>query len=72
MRGRIDYAGAALLGILGVLLYTVDADFQTAGTPILALPLVVAAALIWGALALRRRLAGSQGEARARSHREDD
>lgn len=61
MRGWMNYVGAAVLVILGVLLYSVDADFPTAGTPILALPLVVAG-LIWGGLALRKRLTSSHGD----------
>lgn len=61
MRGWMNYLGAAVLIVFGVLLYTVDADFPTAGTPILALPLVVAG-LIWGGLALSRRLTSSHGE----------
>ncbi len=61
MRGWMNYVGAAVLIVLGVLLYSVDADFPTAGTPILALPLIVAG-LIWGGLALRKRLTSSHGE----------
>lgn len=61
MRGWINYAGAVVLIVLGVLLYSVDADFPTAGTPILALPLIVAG-LVWGGLALRKRLTSSHGE----------
>ena len=61
MRGWINYVGAAVLIVLGVLLYTVDADFPTAGTPILALPLVIAG-LIWGGLALRKQLTSSGGD----------
>jgi hypothetical protein len=61
VRGWINYVGAAVLVVLGVLLYTVDVDFPTAGTPILALPLVIAG-LIWCGFALRRRLTSSRGE----------
>ena len=61
MRGWMNYVGAAVLIVLGVLLYSVDADFPTAGTPILALPLIVAG-LIWGGLALRKRLTSSHGD----------
>ena len=61
MRGWINYIGAAMLVVLGGLLYTVDVDFPTAGTPILALPLVIAR-LIWGGFALRRQLTSSRGE----------
>jgi hypothetical protein len=49
------------LVVAGVLLYTVDADFPTAGTPILALPLVIVG-LVWGGLALRKQLTSSRGE----------
>ncbi len=61
MRGWINYVGAAVLIVLGVLLYTVDADFPTAGTPILALPLVIVG-LVWGGLAIRKQLTSSSGE----------
>lgn len=61
MRGWMNYVGAAVLIVLGILLYSVDADFPTAGTPILALPLIVAG-LIWGGLALRKRLTSSHGD----------
>jgi hypothetical protein len=61
VRGWINCVGAAVLVVLGVFLYTVDADFPTAGTPILALPLVIAG-LIWGGLALRRQLTSSHNE----------
>ena len=61
VHGWINYLGAAVLVVLGVLLYAVDADFPTAGTPILALPLVIAG-LIWGGLALRRQLTSSHNE----------
>ncbi len=61
MRGWMNYVGAAVLIVLGVLLYSVDADFPTAGTPILALPLIVVG-LIWGGLALRKRLTSPHGE----------
>ena len=71
MRGWTSYAGAALLIVLGAILYSVDADFPTAGTPILALPLVVAG-LVWGALALRRQVAPPHGGPRRSSGREDD
>ncbi len=66
MRGWINYVGAAVLVVLGVLLYTVDADFPTAGTPVLALPLVIAG-LVWGGLALRKQLTSSRGENNPRS-----
>ncbi len=55
MRGWMNYAGAGVLVLAGILLYSVDADFPTAGTPILALPLVVAG-LVWAGLTLRKRL----------------
>jgi hypothetical protein len=61
VRGSINYVGAAVLVILGVLLYTVDSDFPTAGTPILALPLVIGG-LVWGGLALRRQLTSPREE----------
>jgi hypothetical protein len=62
VRAWINYVGAAVLIVLGGLLYSVDADFPTAGTPILALPLVIAG-LIWGGLALRKQLTtSSRGE----------
>lgn len=60
MRGWMNYVGAVVLIVLGALLYSVDADFPTAGTPILALPLIVAG-LVWGGLALRKRLTSSHG-----------
>ncbi len=66
MRGWINYVGAAVLVILGVLLYSVDADFPTAVTPILALPLVIVG-LAWGGLALRKQLTSSRGEDGPRS-----
>lgn len=67
MRGWINYLGAAVLIVLGILLYSVDVDFPTAGTPVLAVPLIVAG-LAWGGLALRRQLVAPQG----RSGHEDD
>jgi hypothetical protein len=57
----ISYVGAAVLILAGILLYTVDADFPTAGTPILALPMIIAG-LVWGGLALRKRLTSSHGD----------
>lgn len=66
MRVWINYVGAAVLIVLGALLYSVDADFPTAGSPILALPLIVAG-LVWGGLALRKRLTASHGEDDTRS-----
>lgn len=66
MRGWINYVGAAALIVLGALLYSVDADFPTAGTPILALPLVIAG-LVWGGLALRKQLTSPGGEDNPRS-----
>jgi hypothetical protein len=36
VRGWINYLGAAVLVILGVLMYSMDTDFPSAGTPILA------------------------------------
>lgn len=60
MRGWINYVGATMLVVAGVLLYTVDADLPTAGTPILALPLVIAG-IAWGGLALRKRLTSPRG-----------
>lgn len=66
MRGWINYVGAVVLIVLGALLYLVDADFPTAGTPILALPLI-AAGIVWGGLALRKRLTSSHGEDDTRS-----
>lgn len=56
MRGWMNYVGAALLVFMGVFLYSWDSDVPTAGTPILALPLVVLG-IVWGALAVRRTLA---------------
>ena len=67
VRGWVNYLGAAALVVLGVLLYSVDSDFPTAGTPILALPLVVAG-LVWAGLTLRRRLAPPQGSGSGDSH----
>jgi hypothetical protein len=46
-----NYLGAAVLVILGVLLCSMDTGFPTAGTPILALPLIVAG-LAWTGLTL--------------------
>lgn len=60
MRGWMNYAGAILLIVAGVLLYSVDADFPTAGTPILALPMVVAG-FVWIGLSLRKRLTAPRG-----------
>ena len=59
MRGWINYVGAAVLIVLGALLYTVDADFPTAGTPILALPMIIVG-LVWAGLTLRKQLAVTQ------------
>lgn len=59
MREWINYAGAVSLILVGAGLYSVDSDFPTAGTPVLALPLVVAG-LVWVAMALRRRFEASQ------------
>ena len=60
MRVWINYLGAVVLVILGVLLYSTDTDFPTAGTPTLALPLIIAG-LVWGGLTLRRQLTAPQG-----------
>jgi hypothetical protein len=60
MRDWMNYAGAALLILLGIFLYTWDSDFPTAGTPTLALPLIIAG-LVWGGLTLRRQLTAPQG-----------
>ena len=67
MRGWINYLGAAALVILGVLLYSMDTDFPTAGTPILALPLIVAG-LAWAGLTLRRQLVAPRGSGREDGH----
>jgi hypothetical protein len=68
MRDWMNYVGAALLVLAGVFLYSLDLDLPTAGTPILALPLIVVG-LVWGGLAIRRALmvSGGHGE----SHHED-
>jgi hypothetical protein len=58
MRGWMNYAGAGVLILAGILLYSVDADFPTAGTPILALPMIFVG-LVWGGLALRKQLTSS-------------
>ena len=47
--------------LAGILLYSVDADFPTAGTPILALPMIVAG-MVWGGLDLRKQLTSSHGD----------
>jgi hypothetical protein len=67
VRGWVNYLGAAVLVILGVLLYSADSDFPTAGTPILALSLVVAG-LVWAGLTLRRQLAPPQGSGSGERH----
>jgi hypothetical protein len=67
MRGWINYLGAAVLVILGVLLYSMDTDFPTAGTPILALPLIVAG-LAWAGLTLRRQFVAPHDSGREDSH----
>lgn len=69
MRGWINYLGATVLIVLGILLYSVDADFPTAGSPVLALPLIVIG-LGWAGLAFRRQLAAPHGAGR-RSHEDD-
>ena len=61
MRGWMNYAGAGVLILAGILLYSVDADFPTAGTPILALPMIVAG-MVWGGLDLRKQLTSSHGD----------
>jgi undecaprenyl-diphosphatase len=55
------------LVVLGGLLYSVDADFPTAGTPILVLPLVIARRLLkrgtpwgWGMLTLAAAISYSR------------
>ncbi len=67
VRGWINYPGAAVLVILGVLLCSMDTDFPTAGTPILALPLIVAG-LAWAGLTLRRQLVAPRGSGREDGH----
>ncbi len=69
MRVWINYLGAAVLVVLGILLYSVDADFPTAGSPVLALPLILVG-LVWAGLTFRRQLAAPHGA--GRSSREDD
>ena len=70
MREWMNYLGAAVLVVLGILLYSVDVDFPTAGTPILALPLIVAG-LVWAGLALRQRFAAPRGSGRSGGHEDD-
>lgn len=65
MRGWMNYAGAGVLILAGILLYSVDADFPTAGTPILALPLIVVG-LAWGGLTLRKHLTAPRGSRNVR------
>ena len=67
MRGWINYLGAAVLVILGGLLYSMDTDFPTAGTPILALPLIVAG-LAWAGLTLRRQFVAPRSSGREEGH----
>ena len=69
MRDWMNYVGAVLLVLAGVLLYSLDSDLPTAGTPVLALPLIVVG-LVWGGLAIRRALTVSGGH--GERHREDN
>ena len=50
-RGWINYAGAFVLILTGIFLYSLDPDFPIAGATPLALPLLIAG-LVWGGLAL--------------------
>jgi hypothetical protein len=56
-RGWINYAGAFVLILTGIFLYSLDPDFPIAGTTPLALPLLIAG-LVWGGLALNDPLRG--------------
>ena len=51
----MNYAGALLMILVGVSLYSWNPDFPTVGTPTLALPLIIAG-LLWGGLALNEPL----------------
>jgi hypothetical protein len=66
VRDWMNYVGAALLVLAGVFLYSLDSDVPTAGTPVLALPLIVVG-LIWGGLAIRQALTISGGRGK-RNH----
>src|ERR687890_2310467 len=56
-RGWINYAGAFVLILTGIFLYSLDPDFPIAGATPLALPLLIAG-LVWGGLALNDPLRG--------------
>ena len=60
MREWMSVMGSILLILIGVVLYSVDSDFPTAGTLTLVLPLILVD-LVWRALDLRRQLASPQG-----------
>jgi ABC-2 type transport system permease protein len=51
VRSWMNYAGAFLLILMGIFLYSWDPDYPTVGTPTLALPLIITG-LVWGGLAL--------------------
>jgi ABC-type transport system involved in cytochrome c biogenesis permease component len=55
VRSWINYAGAFLAILMGISLYSWDPGFLTAGTPALALPMIIAG-LVWGGLALNSLL----------------
>jgi uncharacterized membrane protein HdeD (DUF308 family) len=72
MQGWTGYLGPMILVVAGVLLYSVDIDVPTAGTLVLALPLVLAG-LVWSALEIRRRITapestGERGKARGEDY----
>src|SRR5215210_3283915 len=51
VRSWMNHAGAFVLILIGIFLYSLDPDFSTAGAPAPAL-LVLIAGLVWGGLAL--------------------
>jgi len=65
VRSWINYAGAFLAILMGIFLYSWDPGFLTAGTPTLALPLIIAG-LVWGGLALNSLLREGRYDRRSR------
>ena len=62
----MNYAGALLLILVGISLYSWNPDFPTVGTPTLALPLIIAG-LLWGGLALNEPLRERRHHRRSRN-----
>src|SRR5215213_11431712 len=66
VRSWMNYAGAFVPIVIGIFLCSWDLDFPTAGTPTLALQLIIAG-LVWGGLALDNPLRELRYHSRSRN-----